>query len=277
MNPLVSFLVPAYNEEKYIKKCIDSMLAQTEKNFEIVIIDDGSTDSTYKIITSFNDSRVRVFKQKNKGRVVARNKALQLSRGKYIALQDADDWSEPERLKKQLEIAENCTQYPIVGSAIFFYKGNSNTAKIKRFAERDLEIRKIMNRKIFRQACHPPTMLALRNIIVKIGGWRSKFKIAGEDGDLIGRVFEDRNNFFYNVPDPLYHYRINTGSITNKFSQTIPSQMFMRYCQRLRIKGIDEPENFREYYKNCNKSIYLLEYILRCLFNYSKWQINIIK
>lgn len=277
MTLLASFLVPAYNEEKYIKKCIESLLAQTEKNFEIIIIDDGSTDNTFKIINEFNDSRVSIFRQRNMGRVESRNKALALSRGKYIILQDADDWSEPDRLEEQLKIAEKCTKSPIIGSSIFFHRENSGISKIKHFAESDLNIRKIMNRRIVRQAFHPPTMLASRKKINEIGGWRSKFKVTGEDGDLLGRLFEDKDNFFYNISKPLYHYQINAGSITNNFQKTIPSQMFMRYCQRLRIRGINEPGSFGEYRKSCNKSLYLIEYFLRCLYSYSRWRINIIR
>ena len=268
MMPIASFIVPVYNEEKHIRKCIDSLLAQTVPDFEEIIVDDGSTDNTPAILKNYKDSRIRVYRQNNLGRAEARNRAFYLSKGKYIALQDADDWSEPDRLERQLYLAEQSTKKPVVGSGyIFHYSGNTK-AKIKNVPKNNNEIRRIMSRKIFRQAFHPPTMLSLRQKIIDIGGWRSKFEITGEDGDLISRLYEEKDVEFFNSDRPLYHYLHNEGSITNKYKVSTHQQMFMRYCERVRRRGMKEPENYRAYMdimaKNIeNRFLYKAEYLLR--------------
>lgn len=268
MKPIASFIVPVYNEEKHIRKCIDSLLAQTESSFEIIILDDGSTDKTPEILEQYHDQRIRIYRQTNQGRTEARNNALYFSKGKYIILQDADDWSEPDRLERQLRLAEKSTKNPVVGSGYIFHYAGNTKAKIKNVPKTNNKIRMIMGRKIFRQAFHPPAMLSLRQKIIDIGGWRSKFKIAGEDGDLISRLYEEKDVEFSNSDRPLYHYFHNEGSVTNKYTITIPQQMFMRYCERVRRRGMKEPENYRAYMdimvKNIkNRFLYKAEYLLR--------------
>jgi succinoglycan biosynthesis protein ExoO len=108
MNPEVSVILPVYNSEQYITKAIRSLLKQTYQNFEVIIVDDGSTDSTAKIAANLADDRFRIIKKRrNQGVAAARNTALKMARGKWITLLDADDWYAPERLEKLLEIAQN--------------------------------------------------------------------------------------------------------------------------------------------------------------------------
>ncbi|MDA3822499.1 MAG: glycosyltransferase family 2 protein, partial [Bacteroidales bacterium] len=167
MKPVASFIVPAYNESQNIKFCIDSLLLQTEANFEVIVIDDGSTDNTFEIVKSIHDPRIKIFRQKNRGRVAARNRALQLSKGKYIILQDADDWAEPDRLRKQLAMAESITNgMPVIGTGFELHKEGKPRTYRKLFPKNNIEIRKIMSRPIFAGTFHPPTMLALRQHIL---------------------------------------------------------------------------------------------------------------
>ncbi len=98
----VSVLMPVYNGEKTVRRTIESLLAQTLKNFEIVAADDGSTDGTARILASIQDPRLRVVTMaKNSGRSAARNAAAKAARGEYFAMNDADDESYPERLGKE--------------------------------------------------------------------------------------------------------------------------------------------------------------------------------
>lgn len=109
MYGLVSVIMPSYNTAEYIKNSIDSVIRQTYKNWELIIVDDCSTDNTDEIVGSFNDSRIRYFKnEKNSGAAVSRNRALREAKGKWIAFLDSDDLWLPEKLEKQLEfMAEN--------------------------------------------------------------------------------------------------------------------------------------------------------------------------
>lgn len=106
MNPLISILTPTYNHEKFISKCIDSVLDQTYENWEQIIIDDGSTDNTRNVVSQYNDNRIRYIKQENVG--IWRlseiyNKALNLSKGDYIAILEGDDYWPNYKLEEQIK------------------------------------------------------------------------------------------------------------------------------------------------------------------------------
>lgn len=98
----VSIIVPVYNSEKYLDKCINSILKQTYKNIEIIAINDGSTDGSYEKLKSYakRDGRIRVFNQDNKGLIETRIKGVQQARGKWIGFVDSDDWIEPNMFEK---------------------------------------------------------------------------------------------------------------------------------------------------------------------------------
>lgn len=103
MNDLVSIIMPSYNTAQYIAESIQSVLKQTYANWELIIVDDCSTDNTDEIVTSIEDKRIRYFKnEKNSGAAVSRNKALREARGRWIAFLDSDDLWHPEKLEKQI-------------------------------------------------------------------------------------------------------------------------------------------------------------------------------
>jgi glycosyltransferase involved in cell wall biosynthesis len=115
--PLVSILMAVYNGEKYLREAIESMLNQTYTNFEFLIINDGSTDTTEEIIMSYQDERIRHIKNEQNLKLIASlNKGLDLAIGKYIARMDADDISMPERLEKQVEFMERKPEIGVLGS-----------------------------------------------------------------------------------------------------------------------------------------------------------------
>ncbi|WP_418792192.1 glycosyltransferase family 2 protein [Phosphitispora sp. TUW77] len=100
---LISIITPVYNSEKYVGETIKSVLSQTHLNWEMLIADDCSKDSTAEVIKQFTDPRIKYFKlKKNSGAAIARNKALEKAQGKYIAFLDADDIWKPDKLEKQL-------------------------------------------------------------------------------------------------------------------------------------------------------------------------------
>ena len=108
--------MPVYNGEKYLQEAIESILNQTFKDFEFIIINDGSTDKTLEIIKSFTDPRIKLITQENRGIIYSLNKGITESRGKYIARMDADDISLPERLEKEYRFLEQNPNYGIVGT-----------------------------------------------------------------------------------------------------------------------------------------------------------------
>lgn len=104
MDELISIITPVYNSEKYISDTINSVLAQTYTNWEMLIADDCSSDNSAEIIKRYTDSRIKYFKlEANSGAAIARNKALEKAKGNYIAFLDSDDTWKPEKLEKQLK------------------------------------------------------------------------------------------------------------------------------------------------------------------------------
>ena len=115
---LVSVIMPVYNGEKYLKEAIFSILNQTYQNFELIIIDDGSTDNSIKIINELKSKFSKIIyspNKKNIGVSATRNRGMKLAKGKYIAFMDADDISPLYRFEKQVEFMENNSDYGLVG------------------------------------------------------------------------------------------------------------------------------------------------------------------
>lgn len=107
-NDLVSIIMPSYNTGGYIKNSIESVLAQTYENWELIIVDDCSTDDTDNIVGQFSDKRIRYLKnKKNSGAAISRNYALREAKGRWIAFLDSDDLWMPEKLEKQIAFMEN--------------------------------------------------------------------------------------------------------------------------------------------------------------------------
>lgn len=101
---LCSIIIPAYNAEQFLRQCVNSALEQTHQEIEVIIVDDGSSDTTWAIARELEsqDRRVRGVRQKNKGAAAARNAGFALARGEYIALLDSDDLWRPEKLERQI-------------------------------------------------------------------------------------------------------------------------------------------------------------------------------
>lgn len=108
MSELVSVVVPVYNVEKYLARCLDSIIAQTYKNLEIILIDDGSTDSGGKICDDYaaRDSRIRVIHQENVGLAEVRNVGIREAKGEYLQFVDSDDWVEPELVETCYKLSQ---------------------------------------------------------------------------------------------------------------------------------------------------------------------------
>ncbi len=124
MQPLVSAMMPTYNSGATLKKTIDSVVAQTYLNWELIIVDDGSSDNTRDIVKSYGDKRIKYFYQKNQGRGAARNKCVKESAGEYIVVVDSDDISLPDRFKLQVEFLEKNKNVGVVsGQVLFFSEG----------------------------------------------------------------------------------------------------------------------------------------------------------
>ena len=117
-NPLISVIVPVYNVEKYLGKCVDSILAQTYENLEIILVEDGTKDNSGAICDAYaaKDSRIRVIHKENGGLSSARNAGMDIARGEYFGFVDSDDWIEPKMYETLLNLAEKYHADLVCGS-----------------------------------------------------------------------------------------------------------------------------------------------------------------
>ena len=130
---LVSIIIPCYNAENFIKKTIDSVLCQTYQNFEIIIVNDGSTDSSSKIIKTVKDGRIHLVEQKNKGVSYSRNNGVYLAKGEFIVFLDADDLLDPSFLEKRVFWLSKSAAIACASSVVLIDDKGNKIAKNKNY------------------------------------------------------------------------------------------------------------------------------------------------
>jgi glycosyltransferase involved in cell wall biosynthesis len=185
-NPLVSVIMPAYNAGQYIAEAIESVLIQNYRNFELIIVDDGSTDDTKAIVTGFKDDRIKYFYKENGGPSSARNHAIKQAKGQYIMPLDADDMMVPNFIISHLKEFEKNPEADLVYSDVLLIDEVGNPIKVMNKPE--YQDRRHLIRDLFRRG-HPivPFRLGLRrSVFDKIGLYDETLMVA-EDYDMMRR------------------------------------------------------------------------------------------
>jgi glycosyltransferase involved in cell wall biosynthesis len=206
MSPKIAVLLCAHNAEKFIKEAIDSILVQSYKNFEFIIVENVSTDKTWEIIQSYRDGRIKSFQTPLKQLTFNLNFAMVQTEAEYIARMDADDIARPQRLSRQVEFLESHPDVNVVGSAFELFGENLNKNKVVTMPQTDKQIRqKLAFRFCF---CHPTVMFKRKTILVAGGYQGSRFC---QDVDLWLRLSRDKNIKFANLPEVLLDYRVHSN------------------------------------------------------------------
>lgn len=213
MEHQVSIILPAYNAEKYIGLAIESILHQTLKNFELVVVNDASTDSTKSIIEMYasKDSRIKVINnERNLYIGGALNKALAVSSNEFVARMDADDIAEPTRLEKQLNVLLSDDSIAVVGANIELIDEEGKTLGKREYPNTNAKLKS----KIFKYSpfAHPVVMFR-KSAVLEFGGY-DPTKSPSEDLDLwfkIGTKYK-----FASVNECLLKYRVFKNSHSNK-------------------------------------------------------------
>ncbi len=202
--PKVSVIIPTYNREEYICETIQSVLSQTFKDFEIIVIDDGSTDNTKKKLEAFG-SKIKLIEQKNSERAIARNNGVQNSSGEYIAFIDSDDLWINTKLEKQVEVLDNLKDIILTYSQCLRVDSQSNQRKT---AKRQLQgySGTIFEDLLFRNFIVSPTPLIRRTSFEQTSGFQTKY-IPYEDWEFWLRL--SLLGEFYFLSEPLAYYRIH--------------------------------------------------------------------
>ena len=217
--PAVSVILPAYNCEKFIGKAIESVLQQTFSDFELIIINDGSTDKTEFAILAFADPRIVYIKnQTNKGLVFTLNKGIDLANGKYIARMDGDDISLPERLKKQYSYLKENHEVKILATVVKLID-EKNQAAGKWSSDANNITWQDIRKELPKDNCIAhPSVMGITDVFKKYR--LNKSQSQGEDYDLWLRLAAD-NIAIHKLPEPLLEHRILSGSFTRTREQNV--------------------------------------------------------
>jgi hypothetical protein len=229
--PLVSVVMPVYEAEKYLEEAIESILGQTLRDFEFIIVDDGSRDRTAVILARYQqmDGRIRVYQLENQGMVASLNRGCHLAKGKYIARMDADDVSLPERFQRQVEYLEAHPEIGVLGTWVEEVDEDGTPLGIWRMPTTPALIGWFL---MFGNCIAHPSILMRRDIIGRLGFYRGA---VAEDYDLWARAISVTR--IVNLPEVLLRYRSRAESGSHRLfesqEQTVLEVMHSMIAQLL--------------------------------------------
>lgn len=221
-SPLVSILIPAYNAEKFVEAAIDSALAQTYQNIEVVVINDGATDGTEETVKPYlDDKRVIYFKQPNGGISKARNKGFELSHGDYITFLDADDLYAPAKIEEEAEFLNAHPEYGVVYCRVLsFY---TDAPDILYHYRRPMPEGDIFRDLLRRQFINPGSLMMRRELFAAEHGFNPDFRDA-EDWDLWRRLGYRGVKFGF-LDRELHYNRMSKTSLSGFHNQVKMKRM----------------------------------------------------
>jgi len=237
--PRVSVVMSVYNGQRHLRSAIDCILQQTFRDFEFIIINDGSTDATAEILQEFKscDPRVRIIDQPNAGLTVALCVGCRSATGEFIARQDADDWSDPTRLEKLVKLIDSRPDAVMVSSWATYIDDDGEIVEIVgRCADSDDATRKLLYER-YGPPAHGTVMFRRRDY-ERIGGYRTCFYF-GQDSDLWLRLAQVGQIGY--VQESLYQWRMSVNGISGANSELqLQFGNLGQQCHAARLRGESE-------------------------------------
>ena len=206
--PLVSVVIPCYNHQDYVEKSLKSVIEQTYKNIEIIVIDDGSKDNSVNVLKELQRNNQFILEcQENMGVCKTLNKAIGMSKGKYIAILASDDYWDLTKIDKQIKILEtsNNSEFCFTQALEF----DSNTDKNMRIFPKNPLSGNVLNSVFVRQHVPAGSMMFSKNLFDKINGFDESLK--EEDWDFVIRSAANTN--FISIKEPLFFYRSHETNV----------------------------------------------------------------
>ena len=232
-SPKISVVIPVYNREKYVQSAVDSILSQTFSDFELLVIDDGSTDGSIAVVQSYSDPRIRFVRNNtNLGVSATRDKGIQLARGEYLAFLDSDDCAYPDRLRKQTAFLDNHPDYAAVGSwSEWMSEEGHSSGRIKRKPTSSDEIAAW---RLFQQGIENSTSMA-RTDVLRAYRYQEEFDIC-EDFELWARIAADHK--LATLPEVLVRRRMHAGQLTQEKAAHTQERRLAIYAAQLQLLGV---------------------------------------
>lgn len=219
MKSLVSVIIPSYNSSSVILETINSALNQTYKNFEIIVVDDGSLDDTEKIVKNIKDDRIQYHRQNHKGcPAAARNTGIRRAKGEYIAFLDSDDIWLPDKMSKQLSILKDRKDILAVASNLFRFPKEQvkglfafRNGKLLLFSDKVISFKYMLKKSI---VCNSSVILR-RELFDEIGYLDERMELkAVEDYDYLLRILDYKDHSVFVLKDVLVGYRLHNNAIS---------------------------------------------------------------
>jgi glycosyltransferase involved in cell wall biosynthesis len=208
MTPRVSVLLPVRDGERFVGEAIESILAQTERNFELIVVDDGSTDATPEIVRGFDDPRIRILRQEAAGLVAALNRGVEACTAPYIARQDADDSSLPVRLDRQAAFLDTHPDVAVVASWAARVDADGVQRDVLAVPTQPQALRRAL---LVGNPFVHGSVVVRAEALAEVGGYRADYP-HNEDYDLWRRIA--RRHGVAVVPEPLYVYREHASGVS---------------------------------------------------------------
>ena len=244
LQPLVSIVVPIYNSEKFLPRCLSSICKQTYDNIEIILVDDGSTDDSLRITQEFakKDSRIMVITQKNGGPTVSRKNGIKTAKGSYIITEDSDDWLDRRLVEKCIKAINeeknvDVVKFGYINEPSKIEKNALNDGQIKKRVLEGEEINQVIKCLIYDTSCNHVWNEMVKKELYDFGDELFKTLIKkGEDAQTNLQVFQKAKKVVF-LEDNLYHYTDNPDGATNSI---IPGDVIHNVKDNIYLNKIRE-------------------------------------
>lgn len=234
--PRVSVVIPVHNRARYVGTAIESILAQTFTDFELIVIDDGSSDNSLEVVESYTDPRLRLVpNESNLGIPATRNRGLDLSRGEYMAILDSDDWAYPQRLAKQVAFLDAHPEYAVVGAWARWMDDEGRT--LKKIKRRPVNADEVAAMLIFQSCLQQPSIMGHTKIL-RDYKYDEAFDLSS-DFELWVRLTEQYK--VTNIAEPLVRCRFHDQRTTRAKAERVTDRQQAIY--RYQIGALNIPHN----------------------------------
>ena len=234
----ISVVIPTYNREKTILRALHSVLDQSYGIYEVIVVDDASTDGTDKLVESIKDERIKYIKlEKNGGPSNARNRGAQLATGEWIAFQDSDDCWYRDKLEKQVEHLNNHPEYTMIYCMYQLYIDDAEGILIPQKPYSEIMEGDMLNTLLVKNVIGTPTILVNRERFMNAGGFSTDYK-ALEDWEFVVRF--SKENLIGFVPEPLMNAYLLEGGVSSNQGAYFESRcrMLATYRKDMEKAGI---------------------------------------
>jgi len=239
--PEISVITTTYNDVPYLSQAIESILSQTFTNFEYVIIDNGSTDETPQMLAEYAAKDIRIVvrrNEKNMGRSLARNWALELTRGKWVAVFDGDDISHPERLEKQIGYLSAHPEVDYMGTGCRPINKQTGESMPDRVIDQPLSHGQIYWKLCFDFPFHHSSTIGRRGLFIEAGGYPPAYPVC--EDIFLWMAMAKRGARFGNIDEELLTYRVNTKPDHYALNQAVAQQLHRNHVASILKTNVSE-------------------------------------